>query len=76
MTPVSIMDKGIGLKGWMHDRKIVIDEREYTKKITKESAECSSCGVRKKEFWSAWSDLLCINCMLQKIQEAEFVIRK
>jgi cysteinyl-tRNA synthetase len=75
-------DKGIGLKGWMHDKQIIVNEQKLIKRVCRTWVQCSKCGVdikttdKERRYWETSSHYrLCIKCMLSHLEQAKMIER-
>jgi cysteinyl-tRNA synthetase len=82
MSLLAMYDKGIALKGWMHDRQIIVNGQKLTKRKCRTWVQCAKCGVdiratdKERRYWETSGHYrLCIKCMLEHLEKAEMIKR-
>lgn len=82
MSLIAMRDKGIGLKGWMHAKQIIVNGQKLTKRNCRTWVCCSKCGIdikgtsKDKRYWETSGHYrLCIKCMLAHIQQTDGIVQ-
>lgn len=80
MSLIAMHDKGIGLKGWMYAKQIIVNGQKLTRRNCRTWVQCSKCGVdikatdKDRRYWETLGHYrLCIKCMLNHIEQADVV---